>query len=1706
MKSSPLIAVHAAPIHNSNRRAPVLARFGKSSRKRLSDVKGSTLCLVLWALLAFTPPSARAIPTWAQTFGADSGRPVNNDFAGDYPRSIVRMPDGGAVVGGYLFVPGSAVQNNVANHGIFGESAVVRYAADGSIIWKKVLGPFALNASFVTPMVADPAGNIYLASGRPFDAFSGGQGTPYVAKFSADGTLLWATNVKLPGKPDPNQGNATPYLNNLASSIVLTSDGNVAVGGNYYPGGGGGHSVPYLAELSTAGQVVGAQYFENLHVQYSAVQAMAAGPNGNLLFVTLSTVDGTNYGNTFVLVDKDGKTIVERAYTSGTFQEQPAAINGTSDGGFILVSPAGRTATATIVRKLNADLTRQWEKAIYIDNYLYYGTSAEQTADGGYLIGARGRTASTTTETPPFTRGTTEKALLTKLDANGVVQKIFAIASDGFGDTGSPAANASIRYPSVATTTTDGGYAVAGPDASDWWIAKTDLTGKVRNYKGFMKDVTAEFKEVDNAAGIVETTDFFTVVAATENAGSPQLVITDPSQATVTIQASPPRILSAHAAEAVVGQHFAYQIIGRFFDAGATITYSVSGLPEPFVLDPKTGVISGVPGAGSETTTPILITLNATDGTNSANAVTLALTIGDGVPAFTVNDSNKPAYPPASAPTLNLADTVLSFAAKQPGALAGRIMTVEATTTPDSEPTWRRIDEGTKGFMTYDFSSQSYVLNATSYPHLNGLYFRSHVAAPSYNAVSNVVGPFNLSATSKYLDAPLMFISQNGLVANLRFGVTENTIPSGVAVTMQTSKSPSAEASWQSAPIGNSGLMNQDTSPVPPGDPKQFYLGADEYPEGRGSYFRAVASAPGFVGGISTVSGPIEFIRDPAAAIGLTLSVAGGGTISGGNGQTIDYPVVVSARSFNVTAKAQSGRPIKKLSLIYDGDIVESFKDAAAEGNTVLYSTNVAGDHLIEATAIDDLGVIGTASPIHIRVAPLAPGKLYLALTQSGDWNDAANWTDPEGNHGVPGANDFAVLGSFSPSLSSDVTVNALSLNGGTISGPGKLTVTGFFTIASGKLANQITIAAGATCELLNDDDIGLSGTIINAGRLKIHGKGGITGIKPSGATTTLFGSTLGPIEKDGLFDGVIGFIQNIGHAIFGPPAGGRKGSGSARPPSANPPPAPEVPTVTLARLDNTGIVKAPVVSDDGASLISQDGGTLISQDGGTLVGNSGGTLVRRDGTPLIASGGGNVVAAGAGNLIASGGGNLIASGGGNLIASGGGNILSPNSANFVATGGDNLIASGGGNISIPNVFSGAVGNAHAATAPSGYQQSGGFTDLSGITIIGAVSVNGGVIGGTGSIIGSLTNSGGFVAPGSSAGLLAVTGSFSQGNTGTMILEAGGGAAGQFDQLQIGGSASLGGKLDVRTINGYTPLPGDPFNPVGYSSVNGSFASVSGNVALTQTSNGLRATLDPAKPNPKRGQPVNIATRLAVQTGDNVLFAGFFVTGPAGSTKKVLIRGLGPSLPVSGTMSDPLLELHNPDGSTVANDNWKDGDVNVIPMGFSPSNDKESVIVATLTVGSVGYSGYTVILKGAHGEQGVGLVEVYDLDTAGVAQLANIATRGNVQTGDNVLIGGFIVAGTEPAKILVRATGPSSGVGGALADPILEVHDSNGSVIRNDNWRETQEVEITATGLAPKDNREPAVLATLVPGAYTAVVRGVNNTTGVAVVEAYNLQ
>jgi phospholipase/lecithinase/hemolysin len=257
------------------------------------------------------------------------------------------------------------------------------------------------------------------------------------------------------------------------------------------------------------------------------------------------------------------------------------------------------------------------------------------------------------------------------------------------------------------------------------------------------------------------------------------------------------------------------------------------------------------------------------------------------------------------------------------------------------------------------------------------------------------------------------------------------------------------------------------------------------------------------------------------------------------------------------------------------------------------------------------------------------------------------------------------------------------------------------------------------------------------------------------------------------------------------------------------------------------------------------------------------------------------------------------------------------------------------------------------------------------------------------------------------------------------------------------------------------------------------------------------------------GKALNISGRVAVGTGDNVAIGGFIVTGS--DPKKVIVRGIGPSLTqynVPNALQDPTLELHDQsNGAVIAfNDNWKDTQQTEIEQsGLAPSNDAESAIVATLNPGA-----YTAILQGKNNGTGIGLVEVYDLDPTANSTLANISTRGFVGTGDNVIIGGFIVGDGEHPIMEVRAIGPSlmsSGVADALLDPTLELHDQNGTLLASDDdWRDGQESAIQASGLAPSDDRESAIVASLGPGNYTAVVRGKNNTTGVALVEVYRIE
>lgn len=263
---------------------------------------------------------------------------------------------------------------------------------------------------------------------------------------------------------------------------------------------------------------------------------------------------------------------------------------------------------------------------------------------------------------------------------------------------------------------------------------------------------------------------------------------------------------------------------------------------------------------------------------------------------------------------------------------------------------------------------------------------------------------------------------------------------------------------------------------------------------------------------------------------------------------------------------------------------------------------------------------------------------------------------------------------------------------------------------------------------------------------------------------------------------------------------------------------------------------------------------------------------------------------------------------------------------------------------------------------------------------------------------------------------------------------------------------------------------------------------------------------------PQMGQQVNISTRLRVQTGDNVLIGGFIISGT--EPKKVMVRGIGPSLAGFGIvdpLADPTVEVHDNTSTLATNDDWKlradntSQEAEIAAMNLAPANEKESAIVMTLPAGN---SNYTAVLRGKNNTTGIGVVEAYDLDVTANSRLANISTRGLVESGDNVLIGG-IITNTGLTKVVVRAIGPSLGAFGInqpLMDPTLELYDGSGTVIAtNDDWESSQKSDIEEAHLGCGDPRESAIFAPLRAGNYTAVVRGKNGATGIAVVEAYNV-
>ena len=300
-----------------------------------------------------------------------------------------------------------------------------------------------------------------------------------------------------------------------------------------------------------------------------------------------------------------------------------------------------------------------------------------------------------------------------------------------------------------------------------------------------------------------------------------------------------------------------------------------------------------------------------------------------------------------------------------------------------------------------------------------------------------------------------------------------------------------------------------------------------------------------------------------------------------------------------------------------------------------------------------------------------------------------------------------------------------------------------------------------------------------------------------------------------------------------------------------------------------------------------------------------------------------------------------------------------------------------------------------------------------------------------------------------------------------------------------------------------TPVVLGNGSPTTFTITAGCTATATFKLDGTGSVTGCGAVTPPANP----PRLVNISTRGQALTGNDVMIGGFVIGGP--SAKTVAVRAIGPSLAGSGitnALANPTLILMRVDGTILAtNDNWG-SDVNAGKLsaaGLAPSNPLESALYVTLPPGA-----YTAIVSGANGGTGVGLVEVYEVDHPEVP-LINISTRGKVLTGNDVLIGGFIVSGSGSQTVVVRGIGPSlvnSGIAGALSNPTLQlVRLSDGATLAtNDNWQSSPNAaQITAAGFAPSNPAESAIYATLPPGAYGAILSGVNGATGTGLIEVY---
>lgn len=763
-----------------------------------------------------------------------------------------------------------------------------------------------------------------------------------------------------------------------------------------------------------------------------------------------------------------------------------------------------------------------------------------------------------------------------------------------------------------------------------------------------------------------------------------------------------------------------------------------------------------------------------------------------------------------------------------------------------------------------------------------------------------------------------------------------------------------------------------------------------------------------------------------------------------------------------------------------------SLQTQSGDFTQVVKRTPLAARHAAAVATILSLIIAAHAS--------WAGSATWSSTPGSSDWNTASNWIPPMVPNGAADTATFSNSNQTSVSISENIEVDAISFEPGagafTISNVADqdLTISGMGIVNNSAVEQNFMVGAPDNSTLISFRGTATAGALtrftVNAGN-QSGGQGGhVWFLENSSAGHGTFITKGSPISGGSVFGGGYGYVEFFDQSSAGEGNFINEGSVFSNSPGGA--------TFIYAAFAGSGIFtnNAGTVAGAGGGVTqvtttgSAENGTFVN-NGGAIAGAGGGTTIFLDRATaadaiLIANGG--VSGAEGGSIIFEG---LSDGGAAQCRLFGNGTLDVQYDGPVVTIGslegdGQALIGSttlivGSNNLS--TTFSGTfLGDGALEKVGTGTLTLSGVSEF----FVGPKTVTQGTL--QASKDGVLGTGDVTVNAGATLELQGGANNDDVANAATLHL-----IDGSIVSLDFSGAAETVVGL---TINGVPQSDG----------VYGSAASGAAHQLPQFTGTGtlLVAPLPTI-------QFLNVSTRLQVLTGDNVLIGGFIVAG--NEPKQVVVRGIGPSLQdvgITGALSDPVLELHDSSGNIIAtNDNWRDGQAAAIEAaGLAPTNDNESAILQTLDPGA-----YTAILRGVNDSTGIGLVEVYDLDQTVDSYLANISTRGFVQTGDNVMIGGTILGPSDGAGfvgIVVRALGPSLealGVTNALQDPVLTAYDANGTgILTNDDWQSGG-----VPGFDPSDSRESAMQLFLTPGNYTAIVTGKDDDTGVALIEFYNL-